>query len=266
MLNFYCVFILIVRLIATAQSNKIRKVPNLNMFSLTFIISIVLVLGKDGEQSDENQQEDTLKIMPMSMQGNSDNQWPSGLVITYSEEDQKRHDNCITIGKYLNMSSEIALFKAIMDKLDVLQELEREDLPNFTILVPTNEAVIDFIKRRFERKNQPLDVNFTDADSVVESMRQDQWDTAVALLILPETWHPFARIMYSTSHLKTLEHRDAFYWRFRQLDDGSVKLRFEFKHKDEKTDELFRPVLVGIVYRDIPTCNGWMQVVDSMPF
>eukprot|EP01026_Neomeris_dumetosa_P047192 TRINITY_DN4044_c0_g1_i14.p1 TRINITY_DN4044_c0_g1~~TRINITY_DN4044_c0_g1_i14.p1 ORF type:complete len:154 (-),score=10.07 TRINITY_DN4044_c0_g1_i14:511-972(-) len=153
-----------------------------------------------------------------------------------------------------------------MDKLGVLEELKRSDIPNFTILVPSNQAIIRFIKRLEQNDNLDQSVDFNDTDSIIDSIELEQWDIVVAVLILPETWTSFTQSLDKNEPMKTLENRDSFYWRFRTLEDGSVRLRLEFQGQEEKVSELIRPILVGIIYGDIRTCNGWLHVIDSMPF
>eukprot|EP01024_Parvocaulis_polyphysoides_P031576 TRINITY_DN2848_c0_g1_i1.p2 TRINITY_DN2848_c0_g1~~TRINITY_DN2848_c0_g1_i1.p2 ORF type:complete len:243 (-),score=22.91 TRINITY_DN2848_c0_g1_i1:420-1148(-) len=233
------------------------------IFTACSLIFYVAVCEVEESSSNSN---DTLKIMPLSMQNFGDSSWPTGMVITYREEDEKHQQNCLTIGELLQSSSQLTLIKAVMDRLGVLEELQRQDIPNFTLLTPTNEAVIQFIKRLQQRKNTDEYVDFTNATEVANYLKVDQWDSAISLMILPQTWSPFKRIMNSASKMGTLMHRESFFWKFRKLDDGTTKLRFESKKKDEAIEEVLRPVLVGIVYKDVRTCNGWMQVVDSMPF
>eukprot|EP01025_Chloroclados_australasicus_P051078 TRINITY_DN5940_c0_g2_i5.p2 TRINITY_DN5940_c0_g2~~TRINITY_DN5940_c0_g2_i5.p2 ORF type:complete len:165 (+),score=15.29 TRINITY_DN5940_c0_g2_i5:129-623(+) len=164
------------------------------------------------------------------------------------------------------MSDRFSLFKAVTQKLGILQDLDSKEIPNFTFLVPTNDAIIAFMKRVMNRRLDKGHLNFTDISAVVNYMDEQQWDTTLALLILPETWNSFKNLKQTSTHMRTLEHKDAFYWKFRTLDDGTIKLRFEFKVGEDKVEELIRPVLVGLDFMDIPTCNGFIQVVDSMPF
>eukprot|EP01023_Acetabularia_acetabulum_P017038 TRINITY_DN18454_c0_g1_i1.p1 TRINITY_DN18454_c0_g1~~TRINITY_DN18454_c0_g1_i1.p1 ORF type:complete len:238 (+),score=34.31 TRINITY_DN18454_c0_g1_i1:51-764(+) len=229
---------------------------------LSLIVSVVICEGEETEIGSN----ETLKIMPLSMQSFSEGQWPSGLVISYSEEDEKQQKECYTLGQLLSASSHFSHFKAVMDRLGVLQDLERADIPNFTLLTPTNHGVVQFVRRIQQRKNLLDELDYMNATAVADYLKVEQWDTAVSLMILPDTWQSFTKLMSSHSKLGTLMHKDSFYWKFRKLDDGTIKLRFELKKKEEAIDEILRPVLVGIVYKDIRTCNGWMQVVDSMPF
>eukprot|EP01025_Chloroclados_australasicus_P051077 TRINITY_DN5940_c0_g2_i1.p1 TRINITY_DN5940_c0_g2~~TRINITY_DN5940_c0_g2_i1.p1 ORF type:complete len:236 (+),score=24.09 TRINITY_DN5940_c0_g2_i1:139-846(+) len=227
---------------------------------------ILVVLAQAENPPTDIKKSEGLKLMPMSFHTNADNWWPTGLVVNYDEEDRKKSEDCYTIANVLDMSDRFSLFKAVTQKLGILQDLDSKEIPNFTFLVPTNDAIIAFMKRVMNRRLDKGHLNFTDISAVVNYMDEQQWDTTLALLILPETWNSFKNLKQTSTHMRTLEHKDAFYWKFRTLDDGTIKLRFEFKVGEDKVEELIRPVLVGLDFMDIPTCNGFIQVVDSMPF